>query len=105
MEGIIIVKRSFMVALFLLAASNALACNPAQGTGQWGYQGYGGIYSSYEEAQDSYKQQYGTTYKLPITVYNNAINKIGQLDATGAGPVMQQKRLILQKQLINNGMG
>lgn len=31
--------------------------------------------------------------------------KIGQLDATGAGPVMQQKRLILQKQLINNGMG
>lgn len=28
------VKRSFMVALFLLAASNALACNPAQGTGQ-----------------------------------------------------------------------
>ena len=43
--------------------------------------------------------------KTPITVYNNAINKIGQLDATGAGPVMQQKRLILQKQLINNGMG
>lgn len=43
--------------------------------------------------------------KLPITVYNNAINKIGQLDATGAGPVMQQERFILQKQLINNGMG
>ena len=59
------VKRSFMVALFLLAASNALACNPAQGTGQCGYQGYGGIYSSYGEAQDSYKQQYGTTYNLP----------------------------------------
>ena len=59
------VKRSFMVALFLLAASNALACNPAQGTGQCGYQGYGGIYSSYGEAQDSYKQQYGTTYNPP----------------------------------------
>ena len=59
------VKRSFMVTLFLLAASNALACNPAQGTGQCGYQGYGGIYSSYGEAQDSYKQQYGTTYNLP----------------------------------------
>jgi len=34
MEGIAIVKRSFIVSLFLLASSSALACNPAQGTGQ-----------------------------------------------------------------------
>ena len=59
------VKHSFIVSLSLLATSNALACNPAQGTGQCGYQGYGGIYSSYGEAQDSYKQQYGTAYNPP----------------------------------------
>ena len=58
-------KHSFIVSLFLLATSNALACDPAQGTGQCGYQGYGGIYSSYGEAQDSYKQQYGTAYNPP----------------------------------------
>ena len=59
------VQRSLVVSLLLLTSSNALACNPAQGTGQCGYQGYGGIYSSYGEAQDSYKQQYGTTYNPP----------------------------------------
>ena len=58
-------KHSFIVSLFLLATSNALACDPAQGTGQCGYQGYGGIYSSYGEAQDSYQQQYGTAYNPP----------------------------------------
>lgn len=60
------VKHSFfIVSLLLLASSNVLACNPAQGTGQCGYQGYGGIYSSYGEAQDSYKYQYGTAYNPP----------------------------------------
>ena len=59
------VKHSFIVSLFLLTTSNALACDPAQGTGQCGYQGYGGIYSSYGEAQDSYQQQYGTAYNPP----------------------------------------
>ena len=59
------VKHSLIASLLLLVTSNALACNPAQGTGQCGYQGYGGIYSSYGEAQDSYKQQYGTAYNPP----------------------------------------
>ena len=61
-----------------------------------------GLYQAEKNNSNSYNV---VKKKLPITVYNNAINKIGQLDATGAGPVMQQKRLILQKQLINNGMG
>ena len=59
------VKHSLIASLLLLVTSNALACNPAQGTGQCGYQGYGGIYSSYGKAQDSYKQQYGTAYNPP----------------------------------------
>ena len=61
-----------------------------------------GLYQAEKNNSNSYNV---VKKKLPITVYNNAINKIGQLDATGAGSVMQQKRLILQKQLINNGMG
>lgn len=53
------VKRGFMVSLFLLAASNALACNPAQGTGQCGFQGADGIYGSALDAQESYNRQQG----------------------------------------------
>ena len=51
------VKRSFIVSLFLLASSSALACNPAQGTGQCGFQGADGIYGSALSAQESYNRQ------------------------------------------------
>ena len=60
MEGIAIVKRSFIVSLFLLASSSALACNPAQGTGQCGFQGADGIYGSALDAQESYNRQQGS---------------------------------------------
>ena len=53
------VKRVFMVSLFLLAASNALACNPAQGSGQCGFQGADGTYGSALSAQESYNRQQG----------------------------------------------
>jgi hypothetical protein len=59
MEGIAMVKRSFIVSLFLLASSSALACNPAQGTGQCGFQGADGIYGSALDAQESYNRQQG----------------------------------------------
>ena len=53
------VKRSFIFSLFLLASSSALACNPAQGTGQCGFQGADGIYGSALDAQESYNRQQG----------------------------------------------
>ena len=101
-------KHSFIVSLFLLATSNALACNPAQGTGQCGYQGYGGIYSSYGEAQDSYKQQYGTAYNPPpsppITVIlpdrfgavARAINNHGFSSVYNMNSKQEARRKVLQ---------
>ena len=62
------VKRSFMVSLFLLATSNVFACNPAQGSGQCGFQGADGIYGSALSAQESYNRhrQSGITYNPPL---------------------------------------
>ena len=60
------VKRDFMVSLFLLAASNALACNPAQGTGQCGfYDATGRWVGTRAEYDASFQQQGGTTYNPP----------------------------------------
>lgn len=56
------VKRSFMVSLFLLATSNVFACNPAQGSGQCGFQGADGIYGSALSAQESYNRQRSGEY-------------------------------------------
>ena len=53
------VKRGLMVSLFLLVASNALACDPAQGSGQCGFQGADGTYGSALSAQESYNRQQG----------------------------------------------
>ena len=61
------IQRSYLVLLALFASSSVLACDPAQGTGQCGYKGYGGIYNSYGEAQDSYQQQGGTMNNSSIS--------------------------------------
>ena len=63
------VKRGFMVSLFLLAASNALACNPAQGTGQCGfYDATGRWVGTRAEYDASFQQQGGGTYYEPSRV-------------------------------------
>ena len=62
-------KRYFLLPLLLLAASGAWACDPAQGTGQCGYQGYGGVYSTYGEAQDSYRNAYPQPTYAPPQIY------------------------------------
>lgn len=62
------VKRSFMVSLFLLATSNVFACNPAQGSGQCGFQGADGIYGSALSAQESYNRQRSGGYYDPSRV-------------------------------------
>ena len=102
------VKHSLIASLLLLVTSNALACNPAQGTGQCGYQGYGGIYSSYGKAQDSYKQQYGTAYNPPpsppITVIlpdrfgavARAINNHGFSSVYNMNSKQEARRKVLQ---------
>ena len=60
------VKRSFMVALFLLAASEALACNPAQGSGQCGfYDATGRWVGTRAEYDASFQQQGRATYNPP----------------------------------------
>ena len=62
-------KRYFLLPLLLLTASGAWACDPAQGTGQCGYQGYGGVYSTYGEAQDSYRNAYPQPTYAPPQIY------------------------------------
>ncbi|OFO43892.1 DUF4189 domain-containing protein, partial [Eikenella sp. HMSC073A11] len=59
----------FLLPLLLLAISGAWACDPAQGTGQCGYQGYGGVYSTYGEAQDSYRNAYPQPTYVPQQIY------------------------------------
>ena len=59
-------KHSFIVSLFLLATSNALACNPAQGTGQCGfYDATGRWVATRAEYDASFQQQGGTVYNPP----------------------------------------
>ena len=60
------VKHSFIVSLFLLATSNALACNPAQGTGQCGfYDATGRWVATRAEYDASFQQQGGGTVYTP----------------------------------------
>ena len=60
-------KHSFIVSLFLLATSNALACNPAQGTGQCGfYDATGRWVATRAEYDASFQQQGGTVYNPPL---------------------------------------
>ena len=60
------VKRSFMVALFLLAASEALAWNPAQGSGQCGfYDATGRWVGTRAEYDASFQQRGRATYNPP----------------------------------------
>ena len=59
-------KHSFIVSLFLLATSNALACNPGQGTGQCGfYDATGRWVATRAEYDASFQQQSRTTYTPP----------------------------------------
>ena len=62
-------KRYFLLPLLLLTAYGAWACNPAQGTGQCGYQGYDGVYGTYGEAQDSYRNAYPQPTYAPPQIY------------------------------------
>jgi len=63
-------KQTTILTLVLaLASPVAIACNPAEGSGQCGFLGAGGvIYSSPAEAYASYQQPYNT-YVEPAPVY------------------------------------
>ena len=63
-------KQTTILTLVLaLASPAAIACNPAEGSGQCGFLGAGGvIYSSPAEAYASYQQPYNT-YVEPAPVY------------------------------------
>ena len=64
-------KQTTILTLVLaLASPAAIACNPAQGTGQCGFYGADGIYSSKIEADESYQRLYNqNTYVEPAPVY------------------------------------
>ena len=64
-------KQTTILTLVLaLASPAAIACNPAEGSGQCGFLGAGGvIYSSPAEAYASYQQPYNT-YVEPAPVYS-----------------------------------
>ena len=62
-------QTTILTLLLLLASPAAFACNPAEGSGQCGFLGAGGvIYSSPAEAYASYQQPYNT-YVEPEPVY------------------------------------
>ena len=63
-------QTTILTMLFLLASPAAFACNPAQGTGQCGFLGAGGvIYNSPAEAYASYQQPSPQVYYEPSPVY------------------------------------
>ena len=63
-------QTTILTMLFLLASPAAFACNPAQGTGQCGFYGAGGvIYNSTAEAYASYQQPSPQVYYEPSPVY------------------------------------
>ena len=56
--------------MLALASPAALACNPAEGSGQCGYLGADGIYNSRLDADESYQRlYYNNTYVEPAPVY------------------------------------
>ena len=64
-------KQTTILTLVLaLASPVAIACNPAEGSGQCGFYGADGIYSSKIEADESYQRLYNqNTYIEPAPVY------------------------------------
>ena len=63
-------KQTTILTLVLaLASPAAIACNPAEGSGQCGFYGADGIYSSKIEADASYQRLYNNTYVEPEPVY------------------------------------
>ena len=64
-------KQTIILTLMVVLASPAaLACNPAEGSGQCGYLGADGIYNSRLDADESYqKLYYNNTYVEPAPMY------------------------------------
>ena len=64
-------KQTTILTLVLaLASPVAIACNPAEGSGQCGYLGADGIYNSRIDADESYQRlYYNNTYIEPEPVY------------------------------------
>ena len=63
-------QATILILLFLLASPAAFACNPAEGSGQCGFLGAGGvIYNSPAEAYASYQQPSPQVYYEPSPVY------------------------------------
>ena len=65
------IKQTTILTLLLaLASPVAIACNPAEGSGQCGYLGADGIYNSRIDADESYQRlYYNNTYVEPAPVY------------------------------------
>ena len=65
------IKQTTILTLMLVLASPvAIACNPAEGSGQCGYLGADGIYNSRIDADESYQRlYYNNTYIEPAPVY------------------------------------
>ena len=65
------IKQTTILTLMLVLASPAaIACNPAEGSGQCGYLGADGIYNSRIDADESYQRlYYNNTYIEPEPVY------------------------------------
>ena len=65
------IKQTTILTLLLaLASPVAIACNPAEGSGQCGYLGADGIYNSRIDADESYQRlYYNNTYIEPAPVY------------------------------------
>ena len=63
-------QNKILTLLLALASPAAFACNPAEGSGQCGYLGADGIYSSRIEADASYQRLYNqNTYVEPAPMY------------------------------------
>ena len=63
-------QTTILTLLLALASPVAIACNPAEGSGQCGFYGADGIYSSKIEADESYQRLYNqNTYIEPAPVY------------------------------------
>ena len=63
-------QTTILTLMLVLASPAALACNPAEGSGQCGYLGADGIYNSRLDADESYQRlYYNNTYVEPAPVY------------------------------------
>ena len=63
-------QTTILILLLALASPVAIACNPAEGSGQCGYLGADGIYNSRIDADESYQRLYNqNTYVEPAPVY------------------------------------